>query len=929
MKKAKLYVEDFGFDFVCFDESHYYKKVFTYVKGSIKSVEEKDGDKKYKRDKSKYELKSGSVPSSRALSAFVLSHAIQRLNDNRNVLHLTATPFTNSPLEIYSILALTNYRALEEMDMANMVDFFDTFMKINYDIKYTAQKTVVKDVVLTGFNNLSSLRGLIYSLIDKKDEGANLIRPDKYVFPSVDKGIETTFPMTLEQEEIIRDIKNFIQDPDYSYAELCRTSIEEEVNELDFEGMSDEQLVDTYNRALQKDEEIILEDELTDKQREELIAKIKSAKIGVAFGESELSETESKGARILQALSAMRQVTLSPYTWNCKRSPELKKTLTYKKYIGSSPKLQYVMGCVKSVLDYHHAKGTKPSGQVIYMNAGVEFFPLIKEYLVKELGLTEAQVGMVTGGMSKGAKENVKRGFLNGDILILIGSATISVGVDLQNNSSVLYNCYYDWNPTDAQQIEGRIWRQGNKYSAVRIVYPMCYNSVDPVMFQYLQEKTSRINEIWNREGKISELDLRDFNPKQLQKDLITDPEEKADWEILEESEKVEGEIIYLENRLSSIEDTQVSINTMEEQRPQVAKHLTEISGKRAEMKRKDAKEAYAEKREAIISKYTRDEAKMASELAKLKTSAYDIDKDPESKYKAKKFTKATDEELYIEAKKVIEWLSKVDYSSIDVLGDIFYNKNSIIELLKSFRGNFKDYKQLVDRVLIPLGLDIKNISSPLTEVKNKLEEKREQLAAIKESKPDRIARIKKEMSAKRFNTTIADRIKEFSKYNYLLDLNMPEAVLPKVTLEEKLLKFKDLLLKRKDEGGELDGKMHHFATMLETGGKNQLFDTGAKDSVTIEYRLPAKLSKDFKSKKSINALTADTAITVISSDGKTPAFDKGTVSAYVYSQVLPKGTTGWYIGELSEGDFILTGEQPDMIKWKRLEDGGEVCGCN
>mgnify|MGYP001564181151 CR=1 FL=1 len=255
LKRAKLNIEDFNFDFVCFDESHYYKKVFTYVKGSIKEVsEDSEGGKNYKREKSKYELKSGQYPSSRALSAFMISHFIQSQNDNRNVLHLTATPFTNSPLEIYSILAMTNFKTLDELGLSNMVDFFDTFMKINYDIKYTASKTVVKDIVLTGFNNLPQMRQIIFNLIDKKDEGANLKRPEKIVFPSIEKGIDTTLPMTLEQSEIIKDIKSFIAG-NMDYAAVCSAALAEEMAEIPFEEMTDEAVLVMWNDTLKPDEE--------------------------------------------------------------------------------------------------------------------------------------------------------------------------------------------------------------------------------------------------------------------------------------------------------------------------------------------------------------------------------------------------------------------------------------------------------------------------------------------------------------------------------------------------------------------------------------------------------------------------------------------------------------------------------------------------
>ena len=168
----------------------------------------------------------------------------------------------------------------------------------------------------------------------------------------------------------------------------------------------------------------------------------------------------------------MRQITLSPYLFHkaCAKAKDQQQPLpNYKDYVNSSPKFKYVMGCIASAFAWHKKTSTKPGGHVIYMNVGTEYFPLLKQYLVKELGLKENQVGIVIGGMSKGAKETAKNRFLSGDILVLIGSSTISVGVDLQTNATTGYNCYYDWNPTDAAQIEGRIWRQGNRFAARKV----------------------------------------------------------------------------------------------------------------------------------------------------------------------------------------------------------------------------------------------------------------------------------------------------------------------------------------------------------------------------------------------------------------------------------------------------------------------------
>ncbi len=323
-------------------------------------------------------------------------------------------------------------------------------------------------------------------------------------------------------------------------------------------------------------------------------------------------------------------------------------------------------------------------------------------------------------------------------------------------------------------------------------------------MFQYLQEKTSRINEIWNREGRMSELDLRDFDPKKLQKDLITDPEEKADWEILEEAEKVESQVIYFENRLQSIQDAQHSITQLKEDRPKVIRYLNEISAKRMETRRQEGIAAYNEKRDAIIEKHADEEDKMAAELSKLKKGRYDYVNDPEGKFKAEPFDGKTDEELYAECKKAVEVLDKLMYRDSDEWGDIYYNRSTIMDILTRFRGNFKDYKQLVERVLIPLGLSVDTLDNPVQQVSAKVAGLREQLEKIGESRAERVMKYKRELESNKFAVTVADRVNEFSKYNYLLDALFPEAILPKVTMDDKLKQLLGMMEKRMELGGPI-----------------------------------------------------------------------------------------------------------------------------
>ena len=73
----------------------------------------------------------------------------------------------------------------------------------------------------------------------------------------------------------------------------------------------------------------------------------------------------------------------------------------------------------------------------------------------------------------------------------------------------------------------GRIWRQGNAFGNVRIVTPLISDSIDIFMFQKLEDKTERINQIWTRNGNANEIDTTSFNPADLKYELYM-PKRKA-----------------------------------------------------------------------------------------------------------------------------------------------------------------------------------------------------------------------------------------------------------------------------------------------------------------------------------------------------------------------------------------------------------------
>jgi len=516
LKGTVIPIESLGFDYLCFDEAHALKKVFTTVKGKPSE----DGKKAARKQ---YSIESG-VPSDTALKGFMLSQYILTRNNYRNVILLTATPFTNSPLEVFSMLSILAYHQLVKLGINNINDFFDTFIDADTDLVINHKLKPEYKQVIKGFNNLPSLQRIITRFFNYKEgSDVGVVRPNKIVIPYLKTLINNKIVDLPEDEKVscyipLNDIQKNYMNEIIAYAE----------------GSSE-----LGNNDINEDEDF---DENEDNLKDSA---------AVEIDETFLSTNEKAGVRAIKAMTHSRNLALSPYLykWNRLGTP------TYKNYIENSPKLLYVIKCIESVKKYHKKNNEPISGQIIYMDRGINFFPLIKEYLVKVLGFEDHEVGMIySKGMSVDKKRAVQDGFLgrkynekkqeyedisdNLRIKVLIASSSIREGMNLQKKSTVLYNCFIDWNPTDMLQLQGRVWRQQNEFLYVRIVNPLMIDSIDIFMFQKLEEKTARINTIWSNDGR-SVLKLEEIDPNEIKYALIKDPKIIAQIEIDEKSLKL------------------------------------------------------------------------------------------------------------------------------------------------------------------------------------------------------------------------------------------------------------------------------------------------------------------------------------------------------------------------------------------------------
>jgi len=670
LKDTKVTIDEMGIDCIIVDEGHNFRNLFMEVRGDIG----RDGE----RQRKDFFSGGSSSPSTRAVKLFMLNAYVQDQKNLRNTFGLTATPFTNRATEIYSMLSLFDYHGMKDFDVYNLAQFCSTFIDETLEDAWTTAGQFAIKAVIRGYNNLPILQSLVRRSVNyKTGEDANIHRPEKVVLPlkTDEKGIPLDFQYIVDT----------VLPPAPLQMQWLKAAAQFAAAEND---------------------------------RENPIAQAYPPnKKGIVDG------------RTLIAMNAARMATFSPYAVRYGDvSVGYPGEIPADEFVKNSPKILYACECIRSVKAHHEKNKTPISGQIIYSDRGKEWFPTIKEYLVKNVGFSDKEVAEFHAGISADRREKIKEAFLEGEIKVIIGTSTMREGVDLQKNGSVIYVCYLDWNPTDLHQLMGRIWRFGNKYGFVRIVVPLIENSSDIFTWQKLSEKMARLNSVWTKTDGTKAFEESELNAEELKRGLINDPEAIVKYEVKQEEEFLKSEALLAWSAINQL-------NNVVSQRDNFQATFQKMEGWLLEAKTNPRIDAYTEE-----DKQSGRE-KVAQMLAKYET-------EPDTEKAMMAFIRA---------------YANVSYGS--------YEKGSTLD---TFRKQREKLKQVQERILSRHKL---TVFDDFTHVKeeyqirlNKLSDDVSILLSPEEFQR-RLAIVEAEKEKERASSrNVSQRVTEFSRLNYLLD---------------------------------------------------------------------------------------------------------------------------------------------------------------
>lgn len=509
---------DLGVDYLVVDEAHEFKNL-TYATRTDRVVGMNDPK-----------------GSEKALDLLIKTRSIQGL-ENGGVTFMTGTPISNSLVEVYTMMYYLGHDTLKDLKMSFYDAFAGSFFNTEITLEYTPTGTVKERSVLKGLNNMQQLSTLYRQFADviTQKDMVNIFRQDveaknkatgenkatRFPIPNIKGGKRqlNIAPATEAQREyndyLIARMEAFNQlktkEERIAYAKIDNplwVLTDAKKASLDVRLVDPTAQRDPTGKVARAAERIkSIYDQWQDDKGTQLVFSDMgtSAKYAVATVKSDLknlAETvlgKGKAAAFISSRLEIYEGEM-PYSQTLK---ELVDKVNAQAETSEIDADQYEK-LEEQIRELTASTMTADTGFSVYDD--------LKASLM-EKGIPDDEIAFIHDYNTTLKKEALFDRVRRGEVRVLIGSSMkMGAGTNVQNRLVALHHMDAPWRPSDMEQREGRIVRQGNEFYQraanagkpedfeVELIAYTTQGSSDPVMWQILERKAGAIEQFRNGE---------------------------------------------------------------------------------------------------------------------------------------------------------------------------------------------------------------------------------------------------------------------------------------------------------------------------------------------------------------------------------------------------------------------------------------------
>lgn len=173
-----------------------------------------------------------------------------------------------------------------------------------------------------------------------------------------------------------------------------------------------------------------------------------------------------------------------------------------------------VNACAARAYDIWKETTKDKSTQLIFCDAstprsdgGFDVYHAIKDKLIAK-GVPDKEIAFIHDANTKKQKAELFSKVRSGQVRFLLGStAKMGVGGNVQTRLIALHHIDVPWRPSDIEQQEGRILRQGNRNERVKIFRYVTENTFDSYSWQLIENKQKFIGQIMTSKSPVRSCD--------------------------------------------------------------------------------------------------------------------------------------------------------------------------------------------------------------------------------------------------------------------------------------------------------------------------------------------------------------------------------------------------------------------------------------